>query len=366
MYSKEIKKLLENFDDVQKYLIEDLDQEGLTPDDIEFEQMINEKALSKKQKDEIYQYYKDKASLITKLYFDELDETDRFAIEDLIADNLYPGDVEFDQLLNQRTVNKDKIYKYFDYKKNEFLLNYNRNEKDFIDQLIKDGITIDDEEFNKRIKETRYDKDKIIKYINNMNWINNTNDYIQNINNKKKEDQKKEITKEEINIEDSPVNDEVEIDDKKREIFNEIQENLKKKNNSNNTSNNIINNEMPTNKPVNNNIDPYEGLDYYERLSLYAKEKEKNPSNLDSYDDELVTLKRKEKEINNHIENNKKIKNLKKKKKWLYALKEKFSSKNNDLGDEDINKLGFIDIISMSILVILTCILILSIINLFK
>ena len=54
MYNEEIKKLLENFDDVQKSLIDDLDAEGLSPDDIEFDQMVNERSLSEKEKEEIY------------------------------------------------------------------------------------------------------------------------------------------------------------------------------------------------------------------------------------------------------------------------------------------------------------------------
>ena len=370
MYNEEIKKLLENFDDVQKSLIDDLDAEGLSPDDIEFDQMVNERSLSEKEKEEIYQYYKDKASLITKLYFDDLDEMERFAIEDLLADNLYPGDVEFDQLLNERTVNKDKIYKYFDYKKDEFLLNYNRNEKNFIDQIIKDGISIDDEEFDKRVKDSKYDKDKIIKYINNINWINNTNDYIKNISNKKTEEVKEDIINE-IKIPDGPVNDEVQIDDKKREIFNEIQENLKKKEQDDNKDINDENKEVidEINKEIDNienrkkekseedKIDDlYNGLSYYQRLELYAKEKEIRPSNLDSYDDELKQTNKKDNEI----------KDLKKKKTLLEILKDKFKSKPNDLGDEDINKLGFIDVFTISIVVIIICTLLTMIIGLFK
>ena len=363
MYNEEINKLLSKLNDVQKYFIEDVASEGLNTDDIEFEQMLNERALSNNEKQEIYQFYSDKASLITRLHFESLDEMDKNAIEDLLADNLYPGDPEFNQLLNERSVNKDKIYKYFDYKKDEFLLNYSRDEKDFINKLIKDGITIDNEEFDKKIKETNYDKDKIIRYINNINWINNTNNYIDNVN-KEKEIKKEEEKDNKNKINDEIVNDDVEIDDKKRELFNEIQENLKKKEDNKNK-------DISKNETFDKYNDPYEGMDYYERLSAYAKEKEKHPSNLDSYDDELTTIKRKEKEIQENLENKKKINNLKLKRNWLYSLKQKLASINNNLGDEEIEKvdskkMGFIDLFTISIVVIILGVLFTSIIKLFS
>ena len=346
MYNEKLKVLLEELDDIQKSLIDDLDAEGLEPDNIEFEKMVNERALSDKEKDEIYQFYTDRASLKTKCYYDELDDIDKAAIDDLLADNLYPGDVEFEQLLNERVVNKKNIYKYFDNKKKEFLLNYSKKEKDFINKLIKDGININDDEFNKRIKDNNYDKDKIIRYINNINWLNDNKDYIKEVNiNEKKEDIK------ETKVVEAPINDKVEITDKKKAIFDEIQNNLKTKNESienKPNTNKIIKSSRP--KPINS----YEGLDYYQRLSLYAKEKEMHPSNIDKYDDELIGIKRKEKEL----------KKLKKRKSILVALKNSF--KNNDLGDEDIKRLGFIDVFTISMVVIILCALFVMIINLFK
>ena len=335
MYNEKLKVLLEELDDIHA--------EGLEPDNIEFEKMVNERALSDKEKDEIYQFYTDRASLKTKCYYDELDDIDKAAIDDLLADNLYPGDVEFEQLLNERVVNKKNIYKYFDNKKKEFLLNYSKKEKDFINKLIKDGININDDEFNKRIKDNNYDKDKIIRYINNINWLNDNKDYIKEVNiNEKKEDIK------ETKVVEAPINDKVEITDKKKAIFDEIQNNLKTKNESienKPNTNKIIKSSRP--KPINS----YEGLDYYQRLSLYAKEKEMHPSNIDKYDDELIGIKRKEKEL----------KKLKKRKSILVALKNSF--KNNDLGDEDIKRLGFIDVFTISMVVIILCALFVMIIT---
>ena len=349
MYNEKLNALLEKLDDIQKALIDDLDAEGLEPDDIEFEKMMNERALSDKEKEDVYQFYIDRAALKTKCYFDELDDIDKAAIDDLLADNLYPGDVEFEQLLNERAVNKKNIYKYFDNKKKEFLLNYSKKEKGFIDKLIKDRININDDEFNKRIKDNNYDKDKIIRYINNINWINDKKDYIKEISNNAKKESQKVIK--ETKSEEEPINDEVEITDKKREIFNEIQNNIKKKDE-------VLYDKKDNNKVLKSNktklYDPYNGLDYYQRLSLYAKEKEMHPSNIDKYDDELIGIKRKEHEL----------KKLKKKKSILVALKNSF--KTNDLGDEGIKKLGFIDVFTISMVVIILCALFVAIINLFK
>lgn len=329
MFNEEVKKLLDNLNDSQITFIEDADAEGLEINDIEFEQMLNERALSGDEKEGIIQFYKDKAKLKTACYLKELHEIERTTIEDLLSEGLYPGDIEFEQMLNERTVNKENIYKYFDKKKEEFLINYSKDEKNFIEKMIKDGIKIGDKEFDERINNTKYSRDKIVEYYNNIKWINKNNDIIKeiDINKKKKEEEKKRIevkNKKEDKIKDDDFDEEIdEIDEIKT-------------------------------KPINKEIkvrDPYEGLDYYERLSLYAKEKEARSSRMDSYDDELRQMKK----MNEFEERQKEINKLKKQKNWLYRLKDLF--KNEDLDDKDIKKLGFINIIFVSIITIILCII---------
>ena len=378
MYNEELKKLFDKLNDSQKAVVEEMDQEGITIQDEEFTQMArnivslnvaandlpiynelnsdfdvdysyithvpatdidierNKKKIEeenkqkiKKNEDAIIEYYIGKAALKTKFHFDKLSDIEKSFIEDATAEGLYPGDPEFDQMLNERIVNRDKIYKYYDYKKDEFLLNYSRSELNFIDQMIKDGIKVGDPEFDERINKSTYDKDKIIKYYNNINWINNTDKYF--VTKANEEKRKKE-------------------EEKKKE------EDLK--NNEQSEENNKVNNKpIPT-----KTFDPYEGKSYYERLELYAKEKEKNPSRLDSYDDELQQMKK--------MENAKKMEIIKVKKNWLIELKNKLQkNKQKDvLSDEnDVSKkLGFIDILAISIVTIIICIILILILTLFK
>ena len=156
MYNDELKKLFDKLNDSQKAVVEEMDQEGITIQDEEFNQMArnivslnvaandlpiynelnsdfdvdysyitqvpatdidierNKKKIEeenkqkiKKNEDAIIEYYIGKAALKTKFHFDKLSDIEKSFIEDATAEGLYPGDPEFDQMLNERIVNRD-------------------------------------------------------------------------------------------------------------------------------------------------------------------------------------------------------------------------------------------------------------------
>ncbi|MBR4350662.1 MAG: hypothetical protein IKP98_00330 [Bacilli bacterium] len=153
-------KLINKLGDYEKAFVEDAAAEGLDLTDIEFRQMMNERALDKNA---IYNYYAELnelrnlmtleyADLVNKHYKEKLDDIDRAFVEDVKAEGLVPGDAEFNMMLSERTVNKPVVLNYYkelselqkyqnDYQRNAANLNELKeyNARNFTEQNVTYG-----------------------------------------------------------------------------------------------------------------------------------------------------------------------------------------------------------------------------------
>ena len=109
-YNEEKMRLYNELDDYEKAFIDDSKAEGLEPGDPEFEQMLNERAISI---DKIILYFDSLYDIDQKKAFEELDDYGKMFIEDANSEWIEPGDPEFDQMINERTVNKQSILDYY-------------------------------------------------------------------------------------------------------------------------------------------------------------------------------------------------------------------------------------------------------------
>ena len=108
--------------------------------------------------------------------FDELGQYEKEFINDMFANGLKPGDMELDQMFNERCVNKSSIYKYLlklesikQLSTYENLYNQlNDYEKEFIEDMMSENITINDSEFNQMVCERCVNKSRIINYFNTL------------------------------------------------------------------------------------------------------------------------------------------------------------------------------------------------------
>ena len=118
-----IKMAFDVLDDYEKMFVEDAKAETIEPGDNEFDMMLGERTVNKGR---ILNYYRDIAEAQKKQakiketsnkYFGnkeeapkiELDEHEKMFVEDAKAETLEPGDNEFDQMANERTIDKDKV-----------------------------------------------------------------------------------------------------------------------------------------------------------------------------------------------------------------------------------------------------------------
>lgn len=174
-----------------------------TKDKISEEEFLNELhnifGISKKEKeekikssnsikDEISESERQRIAEVNKKYqniknelFNELDEYEKAFVEDMNSEGLKLGDVELDQMFNERTINKTKIYKYLlEIEKNNILYTYEKlnasldeYEKAFVEDMCLNNIKLTDPEFNQMINERCVNKKSIIKYYEELNNINN-------------------------------------------------------------------------------------------------------------------------------------------------------------------------------------------------
>ena len=107
----EAKAILYNeLGDFEKAFVDDAGAEWLEPGDNEFNQMLNERAVNK---NEIFNYYKKVNELKSKMNFDLLDEYEKMFVDDAKAEGLIPGDNEFNMMMGERTVNKERVLNYY-------------------------------------------------------------------------------------------------------------------------------------------------------------------------------------------------------------------------------------------------------------
>ena len=134
--------------------------------------------------------------------YNELDEFEKAFIDDAKAESLEPNDQEFDQMLNQRHINKDKVLEYFkkvdeekeQKHKQELWDNLNDFEKMFVDDAKAEGLAPGDSEFDQMLNErTGIDRDKIIGYFEGR------------------------IVKKEPKIEEQPKVEETKVEEEKKE-----------------------------------------------------------------------------------------------------------------------------------------------------
>ena len=104
----------------EKMFVDDAKAECLNPFDPEFNQMLNERTVNKEA---IYNYYfETEGNNIKKSFekiYSDLGEYERMFVEDALAENLNVEDNEFRQMLNERTVNKEQVISFMKgYKEN--------------------------------------------------------------------------------------------------------------------------------------------------------------------------------------------------------------------------------------------------------
>ena len=109
IYTEEKNKLYNDLGEYERAFVDDAKAEGLEVGDNEFNQMINERVVDKQS---IYLYYVLVEELKIKKAYADLDETEKMFVEDAKAEGLDPSDNEFNQMLSERTVNKQAILEY--------------------------------------------------------------------------------------------------------------------------------------------------------------------------------------------------------------------------------------------------------------
>lgn len=99
----------------------------------------------------------DKYTEVKDSIFNELDEIEKIFVEDMMAEGLQPGDIELDQMFTERNVNKANIYKYLLKIEKIKLLNVYENlgefEKEFVNEATEENINFHDAEFNQMLNE---------------------------------------------------------------------------------------------------------------------------------------------------------------------------------------------------------------------
>ncbi len=116
-FNKAKTQILSKLGDYEIAFIDDAAAEGLSFDDPEFIQMLNERAVDKNA---IFNYYSDlnnlKNLMASEYYsslYKALGETEVMFVEDARQLALDPGDEEFRMMMNERTVNKSQILDYY-------------------------------------------------------------------------------------------------------------------------------------------------------------------------------------------------------------------------------------------------------------
>jgi len=148
-----MKKLMIELNDTEYDLIAELESECLTLDDQEGMQMLNQHCVRKNKIEAIYQLQKldkeQRKKEELQSYFNSLNVLERYLIEDLNQESLTLDDQEGMQLLNERAVNKEKVIEYFKLR-NE--IDYNL--LDMLDPITKDELTTHEREEDNEKKDT--------------------------------------------------------------------------------------------------------------------------------------------------------------------------------------------------------------------
>ena len=155
--------------------------EEMKKQDKQLKYTLNKKQEDKKEKPaRNINKWNDKFLEAKKELFNKLDEQDRIFINDMMSECLNPGDPELDQMFNERKVNKAEIYKYLLNVEKIKILNVYENlndyEKEFVNEMTAENITKNDPEFNQMLCEKSVNKDIIKKYAdileNSKNYQN--------------------------------------------------------------------------------------------------------------------------------------------------------------------------------------------------
>ena len=145
---------------------------------------------------------------IKNTLFNELETYEKAFINDMISENLKPGDMELDQMFNERAVNKTTIYKYLLKIEKINLLNAYEKlgefEKEFVNDATMENIKFNDAEFYQMLNERCVNKKALDNYYSILEQSNNYQKQIIN-------DYKKHIRFEASNLEGKKVKELKEI-----------------------------------------------------------------------------------------------------------------------------------------------------------
>ena len=147
-YKERMKELRNEYTEYEIMFIEDAHSECLELGDQEFDQMLNERCIDKRR---IYRYLLEVEKIKLLNVYDNLDEYEKMFIEDAHSECLELGDQEFDQMANERRINKEVIIKFY-----EILNKSKENQDKIIAKCKKEFLKLDDVNLeDKKVKELK-------------------------------------------------------------------------------------------------------------------------------------------------------------------------------------------------------------------
>ena len=367
---KNSQELYNELDDFERAFVDDAKAESLEPNDQEFDQMANERSINK---DRVLEYFKkakeEKEQKHKKELWDNLNDFEKMFVDDAKAEGLAPGDSEFDQMLDERTgIDRDKVIGYFE------------------GRIVKKEPKVEEPKVEEPKKEEEEEKKEETKVENEYSKLSSEEikERIKEIEEKRKEIDSR-IIKIDLNATWKGTPEAMldyikltkELDKLKKAlaekelIDNAENENLDNKTDIKNEENKSNEEEKEVNKTTpkekENPSVSKDGGTYASRLEAYAKEKEAKPSNIDQYDDELLKMKFEEKKLATNEKRKEELDRLKKKRTLWYRLRNLFNSKN-EINKEDSNskRLGFTDIFVITSVTAIIGVLLIFIIKLIK
>ena len=173
-YKESMNELRSKFTDIEIMFIDDAHSECLEFGDPEFEQMLNERCIDKRR---IYRYLLEAEKIRLLSVYNNLDQYEKMFIDDALAETLDQNDQEFDQMANERNINKEVIVKYFEIltkskeKQNKMIASCKKeflklNDVDFEDKKVKELKEIAKE--NNMEKTSKMKKEELIKMLNEL------------------------------------------------------------------------------------------------------------------------------------------------------------------------------------------------------
>ena len=147
-YKERMKELRNEYTEYEIMFIEDAHSECLELGDQEFDQMLNERCIDKRR---IYKYLLEVEKIKLLNVYDNLDEYEKMFIDDAHSECLELGDQEFDQMLNERRINKEVIIKFY-----EILNKSKENQDKIIANCKKEFLKLNDVNLeDKKVKELK-------------------------------------------------------------------------------------------------------------------------------------------------------------------------------------------------------------------